>query len=111
MMLRTKVLDILLTYQKLKIMNKSDLISKIAGDAGVTKAQAQAALNSFTGAVGSSLKKGDKVSLIGFGTFSVSERAARTGRNPSTGKEIKIEAKSSVKFKAGKELSESVNKK
>lgn len=104
-MLRTKVLDILLTYQKLKIMNKSDLISKIAGDAGVTKAQAQAALNSFTGAVGSSLKKGDKVILVGFGTFSVSARSARKGRNPQTGKEINIAAKKVVRFKAGADLS------
>ncbi|MBX7224907.1 MAG: HU family DNA-binding protein [Chitinophagales bacterium] len=92
-------------------MNKGDLVSKIAADAEITKAAAAKALDAVIDGIGGALKKGDKVSLIGFGTFSVSERAARVGRNPSTGKEIKIEAKSSVKFKAGKELSESVNKK
>jgi DNA-binding protein HU-beta len=86
-------------------MNKSDLISKMAGDAKVTKAQAQAALNSFIGATTSALKKGDKLILVGFGTFSVTKRAARTGRNPRTGKEIKIAAKKVVKFKAGADLS------
>ena len=86
-------------------MNKSDLISKIAGDAGVTKAQAQAALNSFIAATTGALKKGDKLILVGFGTFSVTKRAARTGRNPRTGKEIKIAAKKVVKFKAGADLS------
>ena len=85
-------------------MNKSDLISKMAGDAKVTKAQAQAALNSFIGATTSALKKGDKLILVGFGTFSVTKRAARTGRNPRTGKEIKIAAKKVVKFKAGADL-------
>lgn len=86
-------------------MNKSDLISKMAGDASVTKAQAQAALNSFISATTSALKKGDKLILVGFGTFSVAKRAARTGRNPRTGKEIKIAAKKVVKFKAGADLS------
>ncbi|MDI1234986.1 MAG: HU family DNA-binding protein [bacterium] len=86
-------------------MNKSDLISKMAGDASVTKAQAQAALNSFIAATTSALKKGDKLILVGFGTFSVAKRAARTGRNPRTGKEIKIAAKKVVKFKAGADLS------
>lgn len=89
-------------------MNKSDLISKIASDAGITKAQAQTALNSFTDATAAALKGGDKVILVGFGTFSISERSARTGRNPQTGKPIKIAAKKVVRFKAGTELSNHV---
>lgn len=89
-------------------MNKSDLIAKIAGDSGITKAQAQAALNSFTKATTTALKKGDKVILVGFGTFSVSKRSARKGRNPQTGKEINIPAKKVVRFKAGSELSTTV---
>ncbi len=90
-------------------MNKSELISQMAGDAGITKAQAQTALNSFLDASSGALKSGDKVILVGFGTFSVSNRAARTGRNPQTGKEIQIAAKNVVKFKAGSELSAKVN--
>lgn len=90
-------------------MNKSDLISQMATDAGITKAQAQSALNSFLDSSSNALKKGGKVILVGFGTFSVSKRAARTGRNPQTGKEIKIAAKNVVKFKAGSELSGKVN--
>ncbi len=90
-------------------MNKSDLISKMAGDADITKAQATEALNSFLGSTSDALKKGDKLILVGFGTFSVSKRAARTGRNPRTGKEIKIAAKNVVKFKAGSDLSKKVN--
>lgn len=89
-------------------MNKSELIAKMAEDAGVTKTQAGAALESFTDAVTKTLKKGDKVTLVGFGTFSVSKRAARTGRNPRTGEEIKIKAKKVAKFKAGKELSSKI---
>ncbi len=89
-------------------MNKSDLINKIADDAKLTKVQAQAALNSFLDASADTLKKGDKVILVGFGTFSVASRAARTGRNPQTGKEIKIAAKKVVKFKPGSELSSSI---
>ena len=90
-------------------MNKSELISQMAGDAGITKAQAQSALNSFLDASSGALKGGGKVILVGFGTFSVSHRAARTGRNPQTGKEIQIAAKNVVKFKAGSELSGKVN--
>lgn len=86
-------------------MNKAELIAQIAEDAGVTKTQANGALDSFIGAVTKTLKKGDKVTLVGFGTFSVSKRAARTGRNPQTGAAIKIKAKKVAKFKAGKELS------
>lgn len=91
-------------------MNKGDLIDKIAKDAGITKAAAGDALNSFMNAVKSTLQKGDKVTLVGFGTFSVSKRSARTGRNPQTGKEIKIAAKNVAKFKAGAELSASAAK-
>jgi len=89
-------------------MNKSDLINKIADDAKLTKVQAQAALNSFLDTSAAALKKGDKVILVGFGTFSVAKRAARTGRNPQTGKEIKIAAKNVVKFKPGSELSNQI---
>lgn len=89
-------------------MNKSDLISKMATDAKVTKAQAQAALNSFIEATTDAMKNGEKLILVGFGTFSVTNRAARTGRNPRTGKEIKIAAKNVVKFKAGADLSSQV---
>lgn len=91
-------------------MNKGDLIKEISDKAGITKAQATEALNAVTGSIASSLATGDKVTLIGFGTFSVNERAARTGRNPATGKVIKIAAKKQVKFKAGKELDELANK-
>ena len=86
-------------------MNKAELVAFIAEKAGVTKTQAGATLDSFIEAVKKTLKKGDKVSLVGFGTFSVSKRAARTGRNPQTGATIKIKAKKVAKFKAGKELS------
>ncbi len=90
-------------------MNKSDLIDGMAADAGITKAAAKKALESFLGNVEKSLKKGNRVSLVGFGSWSVSKRAAREGRNPQTGKTIKIAAKKVVKFKAGSELSNSVN--
>jgi DNA-binding protein HU-beta len=91
-------------------MNKGELIDKIAKDAKVTKGQAGDALDSFINAVGTSLSKGGKVTLVGFGTFSVSKRAARKGRNPQTGKEINIKAKKVAKFKAGAELAKKVNK-
>lgn len=86
-------------------MTKAELISKIAEDAGVTKATAGVALESFLEGVTKTLKAGDKLTLVGFGTFSVSKRAARKGRNPFTGEEIKIKAKKVAKFKASKELS------
>ena len=86
-------------------MNKAELIAQIADDAGITKTQANAALDSFVEAITKTLKKGDKVTMVGFGTFSVSKRAARTGRNPQTGETIKIKAKKVARFKAGKELS------
>ena len=87
------------------IMNKAELIAKLADDAGITKTQANASLDSFVEAVTKTLKGGGKVTLVGFGTFSVSKRAARNGRNPQTGAVIKIKAKKVAKFKAGKELS------
>lgn len=90
-------------------MNKSDLIDAMAADAGISKAAAKAALESFTGNVTKTLKGGGRVSLVGWGTFSVSKRAARTGRNPQTGAEITIAAKNVAKFKAGAGLSDAVN--
>lgn len=89
-------------------MNKADLITSMANEAKITKVQAQSALNSFLTSTQTALKKGDKVILVGFGTFSVAQRSARKGRNPQTGKEIKIAAKKVVKFKAGTELSKKV---
>ena len=86
-------------------MNKAELISAMAETTGCTKVQAKSALEAFMGATTDALKKGDKVSLVGFGTFSVSKRAERKGRNPQTGKEMTIKAKKVVKFKAGSELS------
>lgn len=86
-------------------MNKAELIAHLADNAGITKVQANATLDAFIDAVTKTLKKGDKVTLVGFGTFSVSKRAARTGRNPQTGESIKIKAKKVARFKAGKELS------
>lgn len=90
-------------------MNKSELIDAMAADAGISKAAAKKALDSFTSNVTSSLKKGDKVSLVGFGTFSTSKRSARNGINPQTKKTIKIAAKTVAKFKAGSELSSAVD--
>ncbi|PQL91616.1 HU family DNA-binding protein [Apibacter adventoris] len=90
-------------------MNKSELIDAIAADADITKAAAKKALDSFLANVTKSLKKGDKVTLVGFGTFSVSERSAREGINPQTKAKIKIPAKKVAKFKAGAELSSAVN--
>ena len=90
-------------------MNKAQLIDAIAGEAGLTKADSKKALDAFIKVTGDSLKAGDRVALVGFGSFAVSERSARTGRNPQTGKEIQIAAKKVVKFKAGSELSDAVN--
>ncbi len=90
-------------------MTKSELISQIAESADINKNEAANALQAFMDAVTDTTKKGDKLTLIGFGTFSLSERSARTGRNPQTGKEIKIPAKKVVKFKVGKQLAETVN--
>ena len=90
-------------------MNKSELIDAMAADAGITKAAAKLALESFLGNVEGTLKKGGRVSLVGFGSWSVSQRAARDGRNPQTGKAIKIAAKNVVKFKAGADFDADVN--
>jgi DNA-binding protein HU-beta len=85
-------------------MNKAELITQIADEAGITKTQANTAIDAFVDSVTKTLKKGDKVTLVGFGTFSVSKRAARNGRNPQTGEVIKIKARKVARFKAGKEL-------
>ncbi len=90
-------------------MNKTELINQIAESADITKKAAGEALQGFMMAITDTLVKGDKLQLIGFGTFSVSERAARDGRNPQTGKAIKIPAKNVVKFKVGSKLSDAVN--
>ena len=90
-------------------MNKAELIDAMAAAAGLSKADAKKALDGFVNATSTALKAGDKLSLVGFGSFSVSKREARTGRNPQTGKEIKIAAKNVVKFKAGADLTGNVN--
>lgn len=90
-------------------MNKTELITAIATSADTTKADAEKALNGMIEAISKALSTGDSVTLIGFGTFSVAERAARTGRNPSTGKEINIAAKRVAKFKPGKAMADAVN--
>lgn len=89
-------------------MNKSQLIDAIAVEAGITKIQAKKSLEAFVNVTGATLKSGDKIALTGFGSFSVVEKPARTGRNPRTGAAIKIAAKKSIKFKAGAELTASV---
>jgi DNA-binding protein HU-beta len=90
-------------------MNKSDLIDAIAASAKLSKADAGRALDALVKTVTKTLKKGDTVSLVGFGTFSVRKRAARTGRNPRTGETIKIKASKNPAFKAGKALKDAVN--
>ena len=90
-------------------MNKTELIDAIAAEAGLSKVDAKKALEAFLANVEKTLKAGGKVSLVGFGSWSVSEKAAREGRNPQTGKTIQIAAKKVVKFKAGAELSDAVN--
>lgn len=90
-------------------MNKSNLVDAMAEDAGISKAAAKKSLESFLENVEGSLKKGDRVSLVGFGSWSVSRRSAREGRNPQTGKTIQIPAKNVVKFKPGSGLQKSVN--
>jgi len=89
-------------------MTKTELIAVIAGAAGITKTAATKALDAYVGAVTKELKKNEKLGLVGFGTFSLVKRKAREGRNPQTGKAIKIPAKKVVKFKAGKELADKV---
>ena len=90
-------------------MNKADLVAAMAEKAGVSKKDAEASLKAFTDVVDEELKKGEKIQLVGFGTFEVSERAARTGRNPQTGAEMTIAASKAPKFKAGKALKDSLN--
>ncbi len=90
-------------------MNKAQLIDAMAAGAGLSKADAKKALDAFVTSTTGALKGGDRVALIGFGSFSVTERSARVGRNPQTGKEIQIAAKKVVKFKAGAELSGAVS--
>ena len=92
-------------------MNKAELITKMAEESKLTKKAAEAALQAFVGTVEKALKAGDKVQLVGFGTFEVRHRAARKGRNPQTKAEIKIPASKAPAFKAGKALKELVNKK
>ena len=89
-------------------MNKSDLVAKIAEGAELTKVQAEKALNSFIAETIAALKAGDKITLVGFGTFSAVTRAARNGRNPQTGEPIKIKACNAVKFKPGKTLKDAL---
>ena len=90
-------------------MNKTELVEAMAKAAGLSKKDTDAALKAFTDTVADALKKGDKVQLVGFGTFEVSERAAREGRNPQTGATMKIAASKAPKFKAGKALKDSLN--
>lgn len=91
-------------------MNKSELVAAVASKSGLSKKDSEKALAAFTEAVTKELKKGEKVQLVGFGTFEVTERKARIGKNPQTKKEIKIPASKAPKFKAGKALKEAVNK-
>ena len=90
-------------------MNKSDLVAAVAEKAGLSKVASEKAVKAFVEAVEETLKAGDKVSLVGFGTFEVSNRAARTGHNPSTGKSIQIAASKAPKFKAGKAFKDALN--
>ncbi len=89
-------------------MNKTDLIAKVTKDAGLTKAQATKAVNAVIDGITEALKKGDKVILVGFGTFKVVNKKARTARNPQTGQEIKIPARKAPKFVPGKALKDAV---
>ncbi|MBQ9990117.1 MAG: HU family DNA-binding protein [Lachnospiraceae bacterium] len=90
-------------------MNKTELVAAMAEQAGLSKKDAEAALKAFTDVVADELKKGEKVQLVGFGTFEVSERAAREGRNPQTGETMPIPASKAPKFKAGKALKDMIN--
>ena len=90
-------------------MNKTELVAAIAEKAGLSKKDAEGAVKAFTDTVAEQLKAGEKIQLVGFGTFEVAERAARTGRNPQTGADMEIPASKSPKFKAGKALKDMVN--
>ena len=91
-------------------MNKTELVAAIAAKAGISKKDAEASANSFVEAITEAMVNGDKVQLVGFGTFEVRDRPARTARNPRTGEEIKVPASKAPAFKAGKALKDSVNK-
>jgi len=91
-------------------MNKAALIVKMAADAGITKSAAATAVDSLVDGITTSLKKGQRVTIVGFGTWGISKRRARTGRNPQTGETIKIKAKKAVRFKAGKRLEQVLNR-
>lgn len=90
-------------------MNKQELVDAIAAESGLSKKDSKEALDALVKTVGATLKKGDNIALVGFGSFSVIQKAARTGKNPQTGKPIQIAAKKAVKFRPGKELADSVN--
>ena len=90
-------------------MNKAELVDAVAAESELTKSEASAAVESVFNAIGNQLRQGNSVSVVGFGQFSVSDRAARTGRNPRTGEEIAIAASRAPKFKAGKQLKDAVN--
>jgi DNA-binding protein HU-beta len=94
----------LIYIRRITKMNKTELVAAMAEESGLSKKDAEKALKAFTDTVADALKKGDKVQLVGFGTFEVSERGARTGRNPQTGATIEIKASRTPKFKAGKAL-------
>lgn len=98
-----------LSNQKLIKMNKAELVEAISNETKLSKADSQRAVEAFVNATTKALKKGDRVSLVGFGSFSVSKRAARTGRNPQTGQPIKISARNVAKFKAGSDLTDKIN--
>ncbi|UWX03620.1 HU family DNA-binding protein [Pseudoxanthomonas sp. NC8] len=96
-------------HREQRRMNKTDLIDAVSGEAEVTKAEAARAVDAVINSITKALKKGDAVTLVGFGTFQVRKRAARTGRNPKTGETIKIKASKNPAFKAGKALKDAVN--
>jgi len=108
--LKLKYNLVVILLQEVRNMNKGELIAKIAEESKLTKKAAEAALDAFVSSVEGALKKGEKVQLVGFGTFEVRQRAARKGRNPQTKAEIKIPASKAPVFKAGKALKETVNK-
>jgi DNA-binding protein HU-beta len=99
----------ILKHRRSYIMNKTELVAAIADATDLSKKDAEKALKAFTDVVTKALKKGDKVQLVGFGTFEVAKRAAREGRNPQTGKAMKIKASKAPKFKAGKALKDALN--
>ena len=98
-----------IAFRRNLIMNKTELVAAVAEQAGLSKKDSEAAVKAFTDVVAEALKAGDKIQLVGFGTFEVSERAAREGRNPRTGETMTIEASKTPKFKAGKALKDLVN--